>query len=279
MLHEFSERKTHENSCKTHLSVTAYCGPIQNQAADERQGMGNTDDNARVLLSQMDSKKKNSFLEDNQQHILNLARTVAKRHITTSDDEWSAAMLAVSQAIDEYREDRGDFWPFAAVVIKSRLLDLGRKEARRDAEISVQPAAFDGEVDEDDANLSSQMEVREAAASMIDLSLKEEIEAAGKEFSRYGFSFFDLAYSSPRSFLTRAGCAKAVRAIFTPPPLTDDLKRTKTLPVKAIIERTGQSRKLLDKYRRYLIAAALILSDDYPGLQEYFRYMKTEKKT
>jgi len=226
----------------------------------------------------MEKKEKEIFLEENEQHILNLVRRITKRHITKSDDEWSAAMLSVSQAVDEYDKSRGEFWSFASVVMQSRLTDLKRKQARENTEISVQPAAFDGEVDEEEANVSAQYEVREAAGQIVDLSLKEEIEAVSEEFSRYGFSFFDLASCSPKSFPTRTGCAKAVRAFFSPPPLTDTLKKSGSFPAGEVIKRTGLSRKLLDKHRRYLVASVLIIAGDYPGLQEYFRYMKTEKE-
>lgn len=244
----------------------------------ERLAMNKSGDNEQAAAAGKDPQEKNAFLENNRQHILSLARAVSKRHLTMDDDEWSAAFLAVSEAIDEYTAERGDFWPFAAVVIRSRLLDLGRKQARLQTEIPVQPAAFDGEVDEDESNLSAQAAVSIAAVKDVDLSLKEEIETVGEEFARCGFSFFDLAGCSPKSFLTKAECAKAVRAVFTPPPLTGEIRKSGMLPIREITKRTGQPRKLLDRHRKYLVAASLILSGDYPGLQEYFRYMKVEKK-
>ena len=240
--------------------------------------MNKSGDNELAAAARKDPREKNLFLENNRQHILSLARAVSRRHLTTDDDEWSAAFLAVSEAIDEYTEERGDFWPFAAVVIRSRLLDLGRKQARLKAEIPVQPAAFDGEIDEEEGNLAAQAEVREAAVKTADFSLKEEIETVSEEFARCGFSFFDLADCSPKSFITKSECAKAVRAVFTPPPLTGQIRRSGMLPIIEIIKRTGQPRKLLDRHRKYQVAASLILSGEYPGLQEYFRYMKVEKK-
>lgn len=233
-----------------------------------------SEDDALVLDAQKNPEKKNAFLENNRLRILNLVRKITGQHITENDDEWSVALIAASQAIDEYNESRGYFWGFAAIVIKSRILDFQRRQSKHNAEVSVQPAAFDGEVNEDEDNFSEQYEVREAAVRITDFSLKEEIEAAGEEFASYGFSFFDLAECSPKSFLTRGGCARAIRAIFKPPPLTGELKRTGLLPTAEIIKRTGQSRKLLDRHRKYLIAATLILSGDYPGLKEYFHDMK-----
>ena len=37
---------------------------------------------------------------------------------------------------------------------------------------------------------------------------------------------------------------------------------------------SGVSRKTLDRYRKYIIMAALILSDDYPQLAGYLKFVK-----
>jgi RNA polymerase sigma factor len=37
---------------------------------------------------------------------------------------------------------------------------------------------------------------------------------------------------------------------------------------------SGVSRKTLDRYRKYIIMAALILSDDYPQIAEYLKFVK-----
>ena len=37
---------------------------------------------------------------------------------------------------------------------------------------------------------------------------------------------------------------------------------------------SGVSRKTLDRYRKYIIMAALVLSDDYPQIAEYLKFVK-----
>ncbi|MCR5303503.1 MAG: hypothetical protein K6E33_02995 [Lachnospiraceae bacterium] len=221
----------------------------------------------------MDINDKNKFLEENQEHIIRLASRITGKPVTKSDDEWSIALSAVSKALDSHSEERGPFWPYASVVMKNALTDLYRSNTKGRMEMPVQPGAFDGELDDTEGNLSDQMDVQGRASVTFDNSLALEIEAAQKEFKDYGFSFFDLADSSPKSQKTRAGCANVLRALFTPPPLDGELVRGRKLPVRELVKRSGEKQKLLERHRNYLVAAALILrADEYPALSEYFEY-------
>ena len=106
-------------------------------------------DDERVISAREDPVIKNSFLTEEQDHILRLTSKILGQTISRSDDEWSVAFIAVSEAIDSYDPSRGNFWSYASVVIKSRLTDSFRKQRRTSSEISVSPDTFSGEVDED----------------------------------------------------------------------------------------------------------------------------------
>ena len=49
------------------------------------------------------------------------------------------------------------------------------------------------------------------------------------------------------------------------------------LPVKALAAASGISRKTLDRYRKYIIMAVLVLDGDYPQLAEYLKFVKEER--
>lgn len=231
--------------------------------------------NEEVIAAQSSMDQKNLFLQKEQTHILRLASRITHKALTYSDEEWSVALWAVSGAIDSYEEEKGDFWPYAALVMSSRLKDMYRSEARHSAEVSVRPEAFDGDVEEEDPDYLTQCEVQQHAGVTVDTSLKEEIETLQQELEPFGISFFDLAECSPKAEKTRKSCASLVRAFFAPPPpLVDGLRRTKILPVKELLARSRISRKIVDRYRKYLITSALILDGDYPGLADYLAYIK-----
>lgn len=228
-----------------------------------------------VRRAALDPEERNQFLLREQTHILRLAARICGRGVSFQDEEWSVALRAVNEALDSYDGEKGSFWSYAALVMKSRLLDLGRGIARREGEVSLSPEVFEGTVEEEDPAFGMQLQVQQSLASTEENLLREEIEALSEELEEYGISFFDLAECSPKTIKTRESCAQLIRSIFAPPPpLTEKLHRTHSLPVKEMLSRVKISRKIVDRYRKYVICGALILEGDYPGLADYLGYVK-----
>ncbi|HAG68409.1 MAG TPA: hypothetical protein DCL38_00380 [Lachnospiraceae bacterium] len=236
----------------------------------------NKEENLKAEKAAKDASLRELFLAENSEHILRLAAKLSGHHITKSDDEWSIALIAASEALDRYDSGKGDFWGFASIVIKSRLLNYYKGNERIKDEISVSPSAFEGEVEEDDPELSLKLEMQDkmAVGMSPESSVREEILALEEELKRYNISFFDLTSCSPRSRSTRKGCAEVIASFFLPPPIVELLKRTGQLPSSKLRQRSGQSTKFLDKFRKYLIAAVLILDGDYPELAAYIPFGK-----
>jgi RNA polymerase sigma factor len=55
-----------------------------------------------------------------------------------------------------------------------------------------------------------------------------------------------------------------------------ELRRSKQLPLKNIEKSAQVPRKILERHRKYIIAAIEILSGEYPNLAEYLRYIREE---
>ena len=186
------------------------------------------------------------------------------------------------EAINSYDDTKGAFSSFSQLVIKRRLLDQLRKNKHLEYELSVEPGAFEGDVNEDEqTSISYELKSKSAEISYINESacdrqstIKDEIEEIGKELSKYGFSFLDLVKCSPSAGKTKKACAVAIKTIIDSKDLLAKMKHTKSLPMKELVEKTCISRKLLDRYRRYIITAVLILDGDYPLLSEYIGYIK-----
>lgn len=230
-------------------------------------------ENEKALNAARNTENLNDFIRDEQQHILRLTGRVLNKNITESDDEYSIALMAVSEAVETYDRTRGDFWSYAAFVIKSREVDYYRKNKRTgENEITVSPETFGGDVDEDDPTIALKRDISQKTATYADPTLKEEIEALGQKLDSFGISFFDLAECSPKAKKSREACSLVLKAIFTPPPLIDELIKSRTLPIKKILSREKVSRKQIDRHRKYLISAALILTGDYPEIAEYIPF-------
>ena len=65
--------------------------------------------------------------------ILRTASTVSRRYVTKEDDEWSIALQAFAQAVQDYDPEKGSLQGFAEVVIRRRLTDQFRRNRARSA--------------------------------------------------------------------------------------------------------------------------------------------------
>ncbi len=220
----------------------------------------------------------NLFVLEYEAYILKCASKTAKRFLTKSDDEWSVALEAFCNAVETYSFDRGSFLSFAEMVINRRLIDFFRKQSRFKPEFPVNPSLFSGETEENEADLPLAAEIVSKTKETPDNSLKEEIEAVTKELFQYGFSFYDLIGCSPKSRKTRECCARAVNFMALSPILVVEMRKTSNLPLKTIESNTKVPRKILERHRKYIIAAVEIITGDYPCLAEYMQSFGKEQR-
>ncbi|MBR2099061.1 MAG: RNA polymerase subunit sigma [Firmicutes bacterium] len=217
-----------------------------------------------ALAAKTDEQALYNLIETQKSWILKVCSDVTHRYITDSDDEWSTALLAFHEAVQSYDESKGTFLAFASVVIRRRLLDDIRSQWRHKGEIHVLPGELEEEPDRS-------IDTAQAA--------REEITGAQAILKPYGFSFFDLAESSPKAEKTKAACCSAVIALLKDGELLEKMRKNKALPMKELEKASGVARKILDRHRRYIIAAAEILSGEYPVLAEYLGYIRKALKT
>ena len=223
----------------------------------------------------------NELVASHKQWILRVTAETVRRYVTDSDDEWSAALSGFVEAVRSYDEGKGSFLTFAAVVIRRRVQDYLRSQRKYGNETDVTPAAFgEGLSEEESAGVNLQVQQKMAEESLQaereDLAVRTRDEIAGMQatLQNYAFSFFDLADCSPRADKTRQSCALAVKALLARPDLFAQLRKTRVLPMRELTAESGVGRKILDRHRRYIIAAAEILSGDYPILSAYMDYIR-----
>ena len=243
-----------------------------------------------VLDAKTNDQRMSDLVNGHKDWILRCAGRMVHRFVSDSDEEWSTALLAFSEAVQKYEIEKGDFHAFAALIIRRRLTDHLRSLYRREPELSVSPGAFDGEVtgnssEADPVNLHVQKRIAEESIASEGVQIAQEdsasmaraeIAAMQTLLGQYGFSFFDLADCSPKAAKTRASCAQATRVLLSDAALLESMQRRKKLPVRELQKRSGVSRKILDRHRRYIIAAAEILSGNYPVLSSYMDFIRKE---
>ncbi len=230
--------------------------------------------NQFAITSARDERKREELIRSYEQTILRTASSVCHRYVSKSDDEWSLALCAFSKAIDIYEADKGDFLPFAQMLIKRDLIDYYRSQKNTLREVSVAPHVLEGGGEPEEDTEGVYLAVVKSSKDANDHSLRDEIVAVNGLLENYGFRFFDLTECSPQQDKTRRECAKAIRLMLTDSSLFSSLESSKKLPIKALAAASSVSRKTLDRYRKYIIMAVLILDGDYPQLAEYLKFVK-----
>ena len=214
---------------------------------------------------------RNAFIIKNEKFIIGCANRFTKRFITKSDDEWSIALIAFSNAIDTYDAQKGNFQSYARLLIERKLTDFIRSQARFSTEQSMEPYVFEGNVDEDSDNSAYRLHIVRATSTSDENPIRDEILALNDILSGYGITFMELTGCSPKAAKTKAACYQAISYIKQNPSLVEKMRDTKLFPIKIITENTKVPRKILERHRKYIITAAEILCNDFPLLQEYIK--------
>ncbi len=229
-----------------------------------------------AVQAAQDEETRAQFIQGCERFILKTVYRCTNRYARKSDDEWSVALIAFSNAIDTFDPEKGGFFAYAELVMRSRLADYRRSQAKYAMEMDVAPMVFSGDVEQDEEYSPLQTMIVKRTSAEQSNDLRYEILAANDIFSQYGFTFYDLARCSPKSTKTRRQCAEVVIYMIQRRKLMDDLRSNKQLPLRTLCENTGVPRKLLERHRKYIIAAIEIFDAEYPCLQEYMRFIKEE---
>ncbi len=210
----------------------------------------------RAAAAARDTKLKNEIIGQYRNFILSSACKTLKRVITDSDDEFMTAMIAFNEAIDSYDQSKGKFLSFASMIIRNRLIDELRSNSGN------KTLTFS--------------ELENANGTPFDIpsndnhDIKWEIEALAAELTEFGISFLELADVSPKSRKTKRVCFDAVRYIINDNKLFETVINKHILPVKEVTEGLSLNRKTLERHRKYIIAAVIIVTRDYPEISAYF---------
>jgi len=188
------------------------------------------------------------------------AKFLQRPPIDELDDELSIAMIAFHEAIRSYSHLRGSFFRYAALLIRSRLIDYQRRELRHTGHISL-----DAPQEENGPSLSEKLPdtVNHTEDLIIRNATHEEISELASQMQQFGISLTDIAENCPRQQRTLEACRKALRYAIDNPDILKELLHTKRLPIAKLCLGSDVPRKTLEKYRKYMIALLLIQTNGY----------------
>ncbi|AJY73686.1 RNA polymerase sigma factor SigI [Paenibacillus beijingensis] len=220
-----------------------------------------------------ESALREELIGNYRPYIAKVTSRFCKRYIDPeTDDEFSIAIIAFNEAIDQFSHEAGkSFLGFAETVIRRRLIDHVRKEQRQAN--TVPYSSFDTE--DEDQQLYNRIETVQAVAQY---EIDRDAENRGLDIAEYslklrefGIAFTELAETSPKHADSRRMLIGIAMNLTADLKLVGMLMQKKRLPVKELAEMSGVSRKTVERNRKYIIAIALIIEGDYPFLKRYIQ--------
>lgn len=196
------------------------------------------------------------------------AKFLKRPPIEGHDDELSIAMIAFHEAIGGYSRTRGAFLKYAAMLIRSRLIDYSRREQRHSRVISLDAPAREenttlGEVLVGERDPHEETAARDAT--------RAEIEELARQMKEFGVDLSNVADNCPKQQRTLDACRKALQYARENPELLDDLLKTKRLPIGQLAAGSGVERKTLERHRKYMVALLLIYTNGYEIIRGHLK--------
>lgn len=214
------------------------------------------------------------LIEENKSFIFKTTCRICKRKLNwENDDELSVALVAFNKACDSYKEDKGSFNSYAGVLIKNALIDFFRKEKNSPYLI------FDDENENDDYEyIDYKNSMNEYQKQKENNVRADEIKLLSTELLKYNLSFSDMVEASPSHRDTRNTLLNIALKCLKEKIIIDSIKQKKQLPIKQIILLTQCSRKIIEKWRKYIILLIIVLSsNEYPYIRSYLNIKAGEK--
>lgn len=223
--------------------------------------------NNRVEMIKDNEEEINCLVEEYKPFIASCVQKITGRYVRFGeDDELSIALIAFVEAIKSFDEKKGNFLSLAQNVIKRRLIDYYRKERRHENVISLYE--YTGEEDEE-SDLSKGQAVDTFSKEEAGEYRRLELEDLKRELKSWDISFMELVEASPKHDKTRKMYKDIIKFIISQPDLVKQIKSKKYLPVAEVEKNTNIPRKTIERSRKYIIAALLIITGDYQYVRDY----------
>lgn len=193
---------------------------------------------------------------------LRVASKTCNRYVAMQDEEAGIAQMSILEAFDKYDPEKGAFYPFLGRVVRNRLIDFRRKENR----IKNIPFSNLGDNEDDFPDV-----IDDSFFNTVidDMARQQEIEMFKHLLAEYKITFEELIKVSPKQMAVREKVKQIVWLITSEYKLKTYLLDKKVLPAAILQNQFHVNHKILDRYRKYIIAGVLILNYEFTFLKPY----------
>lgn len=220
-----------------------------------------------TLIQQGDAILHDELIDSYKPFIARTVSSVCKRYIYETDDEFSIGLIAFNEAIEMYSQDKGDsLLSFAEIIIRHKVIDYIRSNCKENH------LSFDiYETTEETIHIERQISIENYQKKTIDESRKEEIIRFQQMLKEFDLQFSDLVKQSPKHADARKNAILIAKTLSDQHELFQLLVETKRLPIKQLQEIVKVSRKTIERNRKYIIAVAIILNEEFIFLKDYLK--------
>lgn len=224
-----------------------------------------------LQIQKGDLHLQNELIEQYKPFVAKTVSSVCKRYISETDDEFSIGLIAFNDAIEKYTTDKGSsLLAFAELVIKRKVIDYIRKEARHPYTVHLELQEHEeGEFSQ--SKIESDLSIEEYTKAIEQEHRREEIIYFQHCLSDFQLTFAEIVEQSPKHFDARQNAMLVATELVNDEKLRNILFTKRQLPVKQLEAKVSVSRKTIERNRKYIIAMAIILSGNFVYLKDYIK--------
>ncbi len=208
---------------------------------------------------------RDEFINDYKPFIIKTVSNITGKYVDTENsDEFSIALSAFNEAIDSFNESKNTmFLNFSTLVIKRRITDYIRRNSKHN---NVYPFTY---FEDKDNNYFEQTHLRTEIDIQTTYEISKETEQFEKRLNDFGIKMEDLIKSAPKHKDSKCLCIRIAKVIVDNKTLYDKLERTGNIPKTELLKILKINKKTIERNRTFIIAAALILGDQFYTLRDF----------
>jgi len=231
----------------------------------------NLDEKQNFNIDVLVLENRSDFIEANKGFIYSTTSKLCKKTLKwENDEELSIALMAFNTACDKYDKTKGNFYGFGKIIIKNALIDFFRKN-------KTTPYLIYSNNDETVDYIDGKNSINNYEIQIENEFRVEEITLFSAELLKYKINFNTLIELSPSHKDTRDNLLNVAFLCAKEESILNLLNTKRRLPAKEIIILTGSNRKLIEKWRIYIISLILILTNpEYVYLKSYLNIKEGE---
>lgn len=194
-----------------------------------------------------------------------VANYIRHFHDIENTDEFSIGLLAFNEAIDCYNEAKSNnFFKFCSLVIKRRLNDYLKSNIKSKYN-TIPFTYFENEESRNfeeiyNSNSTNQYEEYEILSELRDFKAK---------LKGFGITMNDLLITAPKHRDSKRFCINIAKELAGNKDLFYKLDKKGTFPKSELLKLVKVNKNTLERNRKFIIAAALIIGNGYDLLRNY----------